>query len=158
MKRKTNRKQPGGGGKQPFHLRHILVPIDFSGISRQALDVAVPLAKKFAAKISLLHVVPPNTYPPAFGLLLDATSVAEKAERELAAVARRHIPATLRNVTLVSTGQPAREITDAVRRLKVDLLVLTTHGHTSLAHVVLGSTAEQVVRYAPCPVLTVRRR
>ena len=59
---------------------------------------------------------------------------------------------------LVRAGQPYYEITTAAKELDVDLIVITTHGRTGLKHALLGSTAERVVRHAPCPVLTVRER
>jgi nucleotide-binding universal stress UspA family protein len=59
---------------------------------------------------------------------------------------------------VVRLGHPYQEITDAARELKVDLIVISTHGYTGLKHVLLGSTAERIVRHAPCPVLTVREK
>ena len=67
-------------------------------------------------------------------------------------------PENVRGQALVRLGQPHREITEAAKELHVDLIVLATHGYTGLKHAFLGSTAERVVRHAPCPVLTVRER
>jgi nucleotide-binding universal stress UspA family protein len=68
------------------------------------------------------------------------------------------LPAKMVERVLVRYGTPFAEITDAARTLKADLIILTTHGYTGLKHVFMGSTAERVVRHAPCPVLTVREK
>ena len=68
------------------------------------------------------------------------------------------MPAGVVEQTLVRHGVPYVEVTDAARTLKMDLIVITTHGYTGLKHVFLGSTAERIVRHAPCPVLTVREK
>jgi universal stress protein A len=68
----------------------------------------------------------------------------------------KDLPGDLNKTTLLRSGRPAYEIVEAAKRLDTDLIIISTHGHTGLKHVFLGSTAENVVRYAPCPVLTVR--
>ena len=155
MKKKIS--QPATG-RRSLKLRRILVPIDFSGFSRQALRYAVPLAVEFGAKITLLHVIVPAPYPTEMGVILlqeqDATKAARK---ELAKVGRKFVPG-LRGKIIVRIGQPFSEITRTARQLKTDLIVLTTHGHTGLKRVLLGSTAERVLRHAPCPVLSVPKK
>jgi universal stress protein A len=139
-------------------LRHLLVPIDFSQTSHRALDFAIPLANQFDARISLLHVIEPIIYPQEIGpIAVSEMRLAESALRELRALARKIVPAANLNKVLTRTGLPYREITEAARQLKADLIVLTTHGHTGFTRVLLGSTAERIVRHAHCPVLTVRR-
>src|SRR5438046_2829865 len=71
---------------------------------------------------------------------------------------REAIKPRLIEKTLVRFGKPFQEICDAARGLKVDLIVISTHGYTGLKHAVLGSTAERVVRHAPCPVFVVREQ
>lgn len=146
-------------GRRPFKLRHILVPIDFSDSSRQAVAFAVPLARKFGATITLVHVVQPVVYPDEVGpWVVSEQFVSKASSKELAAWGRKLLPAALLGKTLVRFGQPYHEISEAARTQKVDLLVITTHGRTGLQRALLGSTAERVVRHAPCPVLTVRVR
>ena len=144
---------------RPFKLRHILVPIDFSEASRQAVAFAVPLAGKFGATITLLHVVQPVIYPDVVGPWVVSEQLVSKASsKELAAWGKKLLPAALLKTTVVRFGQPYHEIAEAARAQKVDLLIITTRGRTGLQRALLGSTAERVLRHAPCPVLTVRVR
>jgi universal stress protein A len=140
-------------------LDSILVPIDFSATSRKALLYAVQLAERFGGKITIVSVMEPIAAPEfaAVALLADNDAAKRTTKAKLDhLVQEMKIPERLIEKTLVRHGTPFAEITDAARTLKVDLIVLTTHGYTGLKHVFLGSTAERVVRHAPCPVLTVR--
>jgi nucleotide-binding universal stress UspA family protein len=142
-------------------IKTILVPIDFSKTSRKALVYAVRMAEQFGSKIILLNVVEPVAAPDIayHPLLMETDKARSAAQARLETVCReaRLSPKMLDRV-LVRHGAPFVEITDAARTLKVDLIILTTHGHTGLKRVFLGSTAERVVRHAPCPVLTVREK
>lgn len=141
-----------------LHLKNILVPIDFSENGKQALRYAVPFAKQFGAKITLLHVIEPTYYPMEYVYLADDTrDLAKIAKKKLSALSRK-IGSGCFNEALVRVGSPFHEINSAGSELKSDLIIIATHGHTGLKHVVLGSTAERVVRHAPCPVLVVRSR
>lgn len=149
--------------QKDLKFRRILVPLDFSGQSRQALACAVPLAAAFGAKISLLHVAQPpvamRTMPDGgITVPVNTDRLVELAQERLDEMAAEFLPAILRGNTLVCEGSPTYEITAAAKTLKADLIVLSTHGFTGLKRVFLGSTAERVVRHADCPVLTVRRR
>ncbi|MDD3179278.1 MAG: universal stress protein [Opitutaceae bacterium] len=141
-------------------IARLLVPLDFSGQSRQALRYAVPIAQKFRARIILVHVIQP-TYRNAPGvtlLTLDYAKLKQKAERRLADMAARLLSKDLHERNIVRIGTPHTEILWTAGTLKVDMIVLATHGRTGLKRFVLGSTAEQVMRHAECPVLSVRRR
>jgi universal stress protein A len=145
-------------GRRSMKLRHILVPIDFSQTSHRALDYAITLAVPFDARISLVHVIEPMIYPQEVGpIAISEVRLAENALKELTALARRTVPPANLKKVLTRTGLPYREITDAARQFKADLIVLTTHGRTGFSRVLLGSTAERIVRHARCPVLTVRQ-
>jgi nucleotide-binding universal stress UspA family protein len=142
-------------------IKSILVPIDFSATSKKALQYALPFAEQFGAQIILLHVVEPVATPDFayFPLMMENEQVNQACKAELDLLCRQSaLPAKLIEKTLVRKGVAFQEITEAARALKVDLIILTTHGHTGLKHVVLGSTAERVVRHAPCPVLIVREK
>lgn len=142
---------------ESVRIRHILVPMDFSELARRALTHAIPMATGFGARISLLHVVELPAYPTEMGaVMIHQEQTLKAARKELAVLGEQLIPASLRGRVLVCMGRPYEEIAKTARRLKADLIVLTTHGYTGLKHVLLGSTAERVVRHAPCPVLTVR--
>jgi universal stress protein A len=138
------------GPVSTFRLRKILVPIDFSDGSKKALQYAVGFARQFNAELTLLHVVEP--FPPVpqmdpvdFDSIHDAKSklnALQEAEGKRVAC-----KAVLR------TGEPHAEIIDAAKDLGVDLFILATRGRTGLPHLLLGRTAEKVVRHAGCPVL-----
>jgi len=159
----AGRAKPRSAEPTRLRLRRILVPLDFSGKSRQALDFAVPLAEQYGGKIILIHVVEPiPAYPPFPGEVgvaaVNAVPAAEASQKRLASLACELVPAELLAETTVRHGRAYREIIDAADELGVDLIVIATHGYTGLKHVLLGSTAEHVVRHARCAVLTVRRR
>ncbi len=140
-------------------LRKILVPIDFSDCSRKALRYAVAFAKQFDATVILLHVVQLSYSGAEFAALdfpLIEQQMVEASSREILALANAEVGSSLPFGTLVKTGHPPTEIAATARKLEVDLIIISTHGYTGLKHVFLGSTAENVVRHAPCPVLTVR--
>ena len=143
----------------PFQLKKILVPLDFSACSFKALQYAVPFARQSGASLILLNVVQ-IVYPTGeFGPLeppLPETELATASQQQLDALIQTHIGSQVPTTTQVRTGQPAEEIVRAASEEEVDLIIISTHGHTGLKHVLLGSVAEHVVRRAPCPVLTVR--
>lgn len=148
--------------KPGFPLKKILVPIDFSETSAQALPYAAALAERFGAKLVLLHVIEPVTMSPVFWdfqpPVADADQAAEVAiTTRLSQLGKELLPEDVQARTLVCDGVAHEEIAETARNLGVDLIVLSTHGHTGLKHVLLGSTAERVVRHARCPVLVVRQ-
>lgn len=142
--------------------RRVLVPIDFSDSARAILAYAVDLARDRGAEVTLLHVVavPVAPFDPAYGVsagpkvLQEMQAAAEKGLATLAAEAKAPEGVKLR--TRVVSGAPFREIVHEAREGGFDLVVIGTHGRTGLRHVFLGSVAENVVRLAPCPVLTLR--
>jgi len=140
----------------------ILVPVDFSDCSTEAIRLGSELARRFEAKLTLLHVFQPFSYVIPDGYVLysanqlgallsafDAQLASAKKEAEAAGA-----PAV---TTTQLQGVPAQEISDLAKAEKFDLIVMGTHGRTGLQHVLLGSVAERVVRHAECPVLTVRQ-
>ena len=147
----------------PLRLKAILVPVDFSAFSDRAQDYAVAFARVFHAELVLLHVVEPMVYPENYVAIPSVTddinqSLLQAAEERLAAQQKRIEAEGVRVRAITRLGRPFMEIAEAARELGVDLIILGTHGYTGLKHVLLGSTAERVVRHAPCPVLTFRIR
>lgn len=156
--------RPTAGGKsaaEPLKLARLLVPVDFSDCSLRALDYALALAEQFGSKIILLHIVEPAVYPENYLVAspaLDETNqnLLESARERLLALSQKRIGHRVPAETLARMGRAHSEIPDTAKALGADLIILGTHGYTGLKHVLLGSTAERVVRHAPCPVLTVR--
>jgi len=146
---------PASAGQQPFKLKNILVPVDFSECSQKALQYAIPFAKQFGAELALLHVVQPYPAVPEMANV-DIESIQDA--REKLAQTSATLDKAVRRKTLVRLGNPEREIVDGAKEYGSDLIIISTHGHTGLARVFLGSTTENVVRQAPCPVLVVRER
>jgi universal stress protein A len=146
---------------QTLHLKKILVPIDFSAPSQQAFRYALKFAQQFGADLTLIHIVKPTS--PSFADLATVAAfskedleIAEKNLHELVASARTAGVSAARSTFRV--GLAAHEIVEAAKELDVDLIVIATHGYTGWKHFAIGSTAEQVVRAASCPVLVVREK
>lgn len=146
-----------------FRLKKILVPTDFSDCSAKALAYALAFAKLSQAEIILLHVVEPISYP-MYGQ--DVAADLSGFQADLLQASTEHLARFRQEKagnyqplrTIITEGGSYWEIVETAKSENVDLIILSTHGHTGLRHVLLGSTAERVVRHAPCPVLTVRER
>lgn len=143
-----------------FHLRQILVPVDFSEHSLKAIRYALPFAEQFGARLSLLHVIEPMIFPGEFGY---APLESENLDGQRMDTARQQLQkmvaelgATVSAEFSVCLGRAWKEIVDHARVQEVDLLIISTHGYTGLKHALLGSVAEKIVRHSPCPVLVVR--
>jgi universal stress protein A len=136
------------------------VPVDFSEMSRKALVYAASFAGQFGAKILLLHVVEPVPAPPEVVYLQTGSIYDEdrKIAEEQMSLWRQAAAKGATVTAKVRSGIAYREIIEAAKETKADLIVLGTQGRTGLAHLLLGSTAERVVREAGCPVLVVRPR
>ena len=144
--------------KGAIRLKKILVPVDFSDCSMVGLEFAVHFAQVLGAELVTFNCVPLHTfaiYDEYRGLDFTAlTNHAEKTAKEQ----MREVVSGLESQDIIvkgviELGVPAQAICDYARNHEVDLIVTTTHGTTGLMHVLLGSTAEHVVRYAHCPVL-----
>jgi nucleotide-binding universal stress UspA family protein len=145
--------------EQTLQIKTILVPLDFSRASMQALKCTIPLAEKFNAAIHLVHVQPADELTKisrAGHLMLNCADAIALMQDRLAEVQRKHDVRFWPDNCHVVSGRPFEEICKLAREIEADLIALPTLGHSGLRHVVLGSTAERVVRYAPCPVLVLR--
>lgn len=148
-----------GTPNSPFSIRKILVPVDFSECSRKALRYAIPFAMQFEASLTLLYVTPMNYTVGEFGMVdspLMASQVREAEEKAMAKLLREEIGDRVPVIQQTRLGRPASEIAAAAKEMDADLIIIATHGHTGLKHMLLGSVTEDVVRIAPCPVLVVR--
>ncbi len=142
-------------------IKKVLVPIDFSDFSKSALRYAISFAKTYNADIILVYVVEPVIYPPDFSMGQIAipavnTEWDTKAKDELDRLAKTEIPSDIKVTTVIKTGKPFVEIIDTATEYNADIIIIATHGHSGVEHILFGSTAEKVVRKAPCPVLTLR--
>ncbi len=147
-------------------LKKILCPFDFSKNSQEAFQYAIHLMlKDDDSTIYLAHVVDSRVFdyssplceqgPPLMKVELDQ-STREQLEKKLSA----EVPEEIQNrvETIILFGVPFLEIITTARNLDIDLIVIGTHGRTGLAHMIIGSVAEKVVRKAPCPVLSVKSK
>jgi nucleotide-binding universal stress UspA family protein len=143
-----------------MNIQHILVPVDFSEFSNAILQAATELAGKFSARITLCHFIEP-IFPPATELALafqqHEREIQDEAEKQIRALAKA-VASTVQVETRVEAGIPWNGIVGVAEKLRVDLIVMGTHGRSGLKHLWLGSVAERVVQHAPCAVFVVRMR
>ncbi len=154
--------------------KRILVPLDGSPVAETALPYAIELAKKFESELYLLRVVSPAAAAglitpagmmadPSMGSAVEAEILAEAEEEELAQ-ARKYLDDVVRKLddtglqicSEVMEGSPGSAILHFAHKVSIELTVLTTHGRTGLARMVMGSVADHIVRQCGCPVLLIR--
>ncbi|MCS6771987.1 MAG: universal stress protein [Kiritimatiellae bacterium] len=144
-------------------MRRILVPVDFSPGMQDVARFAAKLARAFSADLTLLHVAPPEpdfvSYEPG------PDSVRTAVARELSALHHklheldRSLEAEGLSVTsLVIQGYTVEKILQEILRLGADLVVMGSHGHGALRHLLVGSVTEGVIRESPVPVVVVPTR
>jgi nucleotide-binding universal stress UspA family protein len=142
--------------RAPIKLEHVVVPIDFSGCSLDALEYGIQIAKDFRASLTLLHVLEPVPY----GIDLTLGHVAERDQewvnRQLKSLASTIGSYGVSVSTEIHGGLPADSIVEFVRASDYGLLVMGTHGRRGISHVMMGSVAEAVLRRAPWPVLVLK--
>ena len=142
-------------------IHKVMVPIDFSDYSKNALRYAAQFVKQFKAKMFLVYVVEPMIYPADFSMgqvAIPSTDIdmQKRGEEELQNLAKNFIDPNIEVETIIKTGKPFVEIIETASEKDIDLIIMATHGHTGVEHLLFGSTAEKVVRKAPCPVMTLR--
>ena len=141
--------------KSSIGIKTILAPTDFSDRAGKSLKYALSFAKTYGAKLILLHVVEPVSYAGEYGYL-SLENQATEASKELEKLKATFSSENLEIECVTRIGRAFKEVTEFADEKIIDLLVISTHGYTGLKHVLMGSVAEQIVRYATCPVLTVR--
>ncbi|MDR3402053.1 MAG: universal stress protein [Chthoniobacter sp.] len=141
-----------------FEIQKILVPLDFSDPAEQALRYAVIFAAKLNGKITPFHVIEPGPLLDDASGIDDGTNpILRRAAERLSMQASRHGDPKLFDTAQVRVGRPPHQIGLAASELGSELIVISTQGYTGLDYVLLGGTAERVIREAPCAVLVVRR-
>jgi len=135
-------------------IKRVLVPTDFSETSDAALKYGIGLARAFGAQLYLLHVPGEAgvNFEADFPMVQFEAAVRERVDM---LVSPRDL-ITLRPEYALRIGVPADQIVHYADDRDIDLIVMGTHGRSGVAHMVMGSVAETVVRTAPCPVLTIR--
>ena len=140
-------------------IERILVPIDFSELSLKTLDEAVEFSRPYGAELILMFAVERGNQEspllvPDSGTLLEhqALAVEEKLEEICRTLGMRGVNCR----PLVEFGVAYQAIVDASKKVNASLIVMSTHGRTGLAHVLIGSVAERVVQHACCPILMLR--
>ena len=141
-------------------FKKILCPVDFSQFTQDVIDCALDLAKKYGAELHVMHVVPNMTYFTPYesfltpeNLVVIEKNIQDEVERKFTKLLKNDTVPTKR---VIRTGVPFVEIIDYARGESIDLIVMGTHGHSTIEHILIGNVAEKVVRKSPCPVMTVR--
>jgi nucleotide-binding universal stress UspA family protein len=145
-------------------FRRILCPVDFSETSKRAFEYALALAARLGAEVDVIHV---------YHLSADAVALAEgtwefpreleadlttRLQQQLDELVRHKPQMGVKVTTSLYQGIPYIEITRAAKERGADMIVIGTHGRTGLAHLLMGSVAERVVRLADVPVVSIRTR
>lgn len=143
------------------HITRIVVPVDFSEYSKNAFRYAIDFARTFDAEMILVYVIEPIIYPAdfSFGQVALPSMERELQERgldQLQSLISKEVPPGLRARAVIRSGKPFVEIIQLAKEEQADLIIIATHGHSGIEHVLFGSTAEKVVRKSPCPVLSIR--
>lgn len=155
----TTQTPPAQARSETLAFKKILVPSDFSPASENAFKYALHFGKHFDAQLHVIHVLEPVLSPQFAGL-----PEAPAFSREELATAEKNLHAWAEAAgatgakLVLRNGFPAHEIVEAAKDLAADLVIIATHGRTGWKHFCIGSTAERVVRAAPCPVLVVREK
>ncbi len=145
-----------------IRLKKVLAVTDFSECSERAVRYACEFTEVFSAELHLLNIVEITVSVLAeFGVSHDGLPAIEqellnKAQSKLEQIPSAHWEQTLSITRFVGTGTPFMEIIRYARNNEIDLIVAGTHGRGPISHMLMGSTAEKLVRKAPCPVMTVR--
>jgi nucleotide-binding universal stress UspA family protein len=144
-----------------MEIKSILFPTDFSEGSSQGLQYAVDMAKKYGAKLYVVHVIydiakVTGWYVPHVSMDQMYKDIEEGAKKELDRFGVEELGGLKNLERSVVMGVPHEEIINFAKKNKIDMIVMGTHGRKGVDRILFGSTAAQVVRFAPCPVLTVR--
>lgn len=143
-----------------LHLKKILMPLDFSPPSQQALRYGIRLATEFRAELIVIHIIRgiASRFPDAPDLPAVSPEELQDAEEQLSNIVSSATIEGVNSRYAFRTGLASQQIVEAAKELNVDLIVIATHGYTGWKHFCIGSTAESVVRTAPCPVFVVREK
>ncbi len=142
-------------------IEKILCPVDFSESSDHALHYARAFAEAYGSRLVLLHVVE-MPFLPSYStagipeLYFPVDEIRTQCRERMDKLVKKHSGEGFDISGHVTVGAPFIEVVRKAKEDEFDLIVLGTHGHSGLKHLLIGSVAEKVVRKAPCPVLTVK--
>ncbi len=144
-------------------MNTLLVPVDFSSVSREVVSDAARLARLAKARVVLLHVVQLPVIATDYGMLFEnmgefTVVAARDADRRLARLKAKLRAGGLRADTVRVIGFPALCILEQARKLAASYIVIGSHGHTAFYDLLIGSTASGVLKRASCPVVVVPAR
>ncbi len=143
--------------------KRILWPTDFSPLSLHGARYARGFREVFAAELHVVHVVPPPlnpdlavTLPTEVPVAYSDAQLLEACRTRLAEIVAEQFKGVPGIVQDAFYGNPWSTVCDYAKKAAIDLIIVTTHGHTGLRHVLMGGTATKIVQHAPCPVLVVK--
>ncbi len=140
-------------------IKKMLCPVDYSVCSQEAFKYAAHIARTESAKLYLVHVIDIRSFGHESPLDSDVPKPSEDAIRRIKEDLVTKAADEVEGVeieSVVVVGVPVELILSVAKEKEVDMIVMGTHGRTGVPHIIIGSVAENVVRKAPCPVLTVR--
>ena len=143
-------------------IKKIVCPTDFSDPSYEALKTAVEMAGHFSSELIVVHVITPIPFipihddPSSFNLPLYEKEMEASARKSLDEVFNEKIPESINSRTVVMQGDPATQIVRLADDEHAEMIIIATHGLTGLRKFMFGSVTEKVVRFANCPVLSIR--
>jgi nucleotide-binding universal stress UspA family protein len=148
---------------QKFQVSKILTPIDFSIYSKNAADDAIALASHLGSSLEFIHVIEHDIHPSFYAAGIESifqidTGLKNRVITNLKEFLADQLNPNIKAEYVVREGKAHKEIVDYAKEAQTDLIVIATHGLTGLDYILLGSTAEKVVRSANCPVLTVKKK
>ncbi len=141
-----------------IHIQKILCPIDFSAPSRNALRYANEFAKAMNAKITVMHVIPPQPIAADVNVPYVPLEIEleKNAKEDLERIVKEEVQEGVVVEQVMAFGLPSDCVIAQAQKENVDLIILGTHGRTGISRLLMGSTAENVIRHAGCPVLVVK--
>ncbi|NOY84980.1 MAG: universal stress protein [Nitrospirae bacterium] len=141
-------------------VKKVLIPTDFSELSNEAIDAALPMVKQFGAEVCFLHVIDRLDHPDDMTALFDEgyAYMMDRAHALLNDLVIRSAQAEITAKFEIANGTPYLEILRMAKKMGSDLIMMGTHGRKGVDHMLMGSQAERVVRMAVCPVTTIKTR
>jgi nucleotide-binding universal stress UspA family protein len=148
---------------QDFKIENIIAPIDFSIYSKNAADYAISIAQNFNAQVNFIHVIEKEIHPSFYAAGVESifqidNGLQDRVVQNLRGFLEEQVNSDIKPGFMVKEGRAHREIVEYAKEEKADLIVISTHGLTGLEYLLLGSTTEKVVRWAICPVLTLKTK